>query len=56
MKIFNEDPKENKSTIVLDLKIENYWDDDFNEFWSCDACGGNSESGCLSTRGECYRD
>jgi hypothetical protein len=23
--------------------------------WYCDACGGNSDSGCLSTTGECYR-
>lgn len=23
--------------------------------WSCDACGGDSNSGCLSTTGECYR-
>jgi len=22
--------------------------------WSCDACGGDSDSGCLSS-GECYR-
>lgn len=23
--------------------------------WSCDACGGTSDTGCLSSTGECYR-
>ena len=24
-------------------------------WWDCDACGGDSDSGCQSTTGECYR-
>lgn len=23
--------------------------------WTCDACDGNSQTGCLSSTGECYR-
>lgn len=25
------------------------------DYWTCDACGGDSESGCQSSTGECYR-
>lgn len=31
-----------------------YWDDDF--YWSCDVCGGDSETGCMmSDTGQCQR-
>ena len=34
----------------------NYDDEDGNgEYWTCDACGGSSNTGCMSSTGECYR-
>lgn len=25
------------------------------DFWNCDACGGSSSTGCMSSTGDCYR-
>ena len=35
----------------------NSFDDNDNksEYWNCDACGGNSNTGCMSSTGDCYR-
>lgn len=33
------------------------FDDDENDsyYWTCDACGGSSNTGCMSSTGDCYR-
>lgn len=30
-------------------------DDNNGAHWSCDACGGDSNTGCMSSTGECYK-
>lgn len=30
-------------------------DEEYNGHWTCDSCGGDSNSGCMSSTGECYR-
>ncbi len=30
-------------------------DNTYSSHWTCDACGGNSNTGCMSSNGECYR-
>jgi hypothetical protein len=32
-----------------------YENDNINNSWICDACGGDSNTGCLSSTGDCYR-
>lgn len=34
---------------------DNYSSEGYDDHWSCDACDGNSETGCMSTTGNCYR-
>lgn len=38
------------------IKSNSYDNDESNgDFWTCDACGGSSNTGCMSSTGECYR-
>ncbi|TAE75276.1 MAG: hypothetical protein EAZ85_02830 [Bacteroidetes bacterium] len=44
------EPKSSQKKVAIETKILKE-----HRKWTCAACDGNSQTGCLSTTGECYR-